>query len=143
MKKITLTLLGLLLLGCGGSPGGQVGMCDGFFSPSANIYVRDAITKEIISNATVLVNSIGENERTSAKATFIDGDDNLSNSETYAYYASIGINESTWLINFTVASPRYETFESENYGFILQTTCEAKNNFVSEVFLCPYGEVCN
>lgn len=143
MKTITLIFLGLSLLGCKGSPGGPGATCDGFLSPSANIYVRSSIHHEIVTNATVIVNSIGDSESASNEAVYTDGDDGLSNSEDYAYYTEMGINESNWILNYSVSAPGFESVDSEDYEFILETSCMAENKFVQDVYLCPNGESCD
>lgn len=119
-----------------------VSSCEGFYSPGANIYVRNYSDNQIIDSATVVVNSIGESESQSFEARFIDGDDGLSNSEDYAYYTEVGINEANWLINFHVSAPGYVDFQSEDYEFIVNTSCMGINNFVQEIALCPADTSC-
>lgn len=138
MKYLGLSMAIFALSGCGGS-------CSGFFSPSANIYLRDAITGEIIKDAQVLVLSSGSNETSSSYALFVDGDDGISNSEDSAYYTTIGIgiNESNWLVNYTASAPGYQSYDSRDYEFVLDSTCLAENKFIDEVHLCPEGVVCD
>lgn len=142
--SIPMIFSGLILAGCNASdPEDSPDFtCQGFNSPSANIYVRDAMDGEVIDSATVVVNSIGETEVVANEATFIDGDDGLGNSEADAYYTGIGVNEANWLVNFSVSAPGYEDYNSEDYEFVLNTTCGAENNFVKEVSLCPVDETC-
>jgi hypothetical protein len=136
-----LIVMPLIVLGCKTEeppPGG----CGGYFSPGANIYVRNFVDGQIITNAQVEVNSIGESDSANFQALYIDGDDRLSNSETYAYYTTIEINEINWLVNFSVEAPGYSSFQSDDYEFILNTACGAENNFVQEVYLCPASTSC-
>lgn len=77
------------------------------------------------------------------QALYVSEDDGLSNSEQGAYYTTIGINASNWMVNFTVSADGYQSFDSADYEFIQDTSCMAENNFVQEVFLCPVGEICD
>lgn len=141
LMRTFLILMLLIFVGCKAEklpPGG----CGGYFSPGANIYVRSYDGGQIITNAQVEVNSIGESDSANFQALYIDGDDRLSNSETYAYYTTIEINEPNWLVNFSVAAPGYSPFQSDDYEFILNTECGAENNFVQEVYLCPSSSIC-
>lgn len=155
MKIVLAAVLAFGLLGCGGTnkvvngeTGGVEGggesltSCTGFISPSANIFVKSAIDQTIIGNATVIINSIGESATLTEEAVYVEGDDMLENSEDYAYFTILEMNESSWTLNYTVSAPGYDTVTSEDYLFVLNTSCGASNDFTEEVFLCPTGTTC-
>lgn len=147
MKIVLAAFLALGLLGCGGTNkvggGDNLSSCMGFLSPSANIFVKSAIDQTIIGNATVIINSIGESATLTEEALYVEGDDMLANSEEYAYFTILEMNESSWTLNYTVSAPGYDTVTSEDYLFVLNSSCGADNSFIEEVFLCPTGTECD
>lgn len=144
MNVYVVAILSLLLLGCGGTKTEDEELieCAGFFSPGANIFVKSAIDQTIISNATVVVTSTSDNATLVEQALYVAGDDRLTNSEDYAYYTNLEMNESHWTLNYVVSAPGYDTVTSEDYLITVYTSCGARNSFTAEVLLCPTGTVC-
>lgn len=119
------------------------GACQGFQSPGANIFVYDSLDDTAIEHARVTVNLIGDSDSASLEATYVSGDDNLSNSETGAYYTLAEINELNYLINVVVTADGYEGHMSQDMEFFVNTECGAENNFNYTVNLCPEGGLCD
>lgn len=119
------------------------GSCQGFMSPGANIFVHDALDNSVIEDATVTVNAIGESGSASYEAVYISGDDNLSNSETGAYFTLTDINEPNYLINVMVAAGGYRDYFSEDMEFVVNTNCGADNNVNYTIRLCREGSLCD
>lgn len=147
--KFAVLVTSLWVGGCGGNSVQELqvgddppGACGGYMSPSANIFVIDAMHDSAIENASVTVNLIGESSSDSRKAIYTDGDDNFANSDAGAYYASAELNELNYLINVVVTVDGYDEYFSEDAEFVVNTACGAENNFRYTARLCPEGAAC-
>ncbi|WP_440905664.1 hypothetical protein ACMZOO_05020 [Catenovulum sp. SX2] len=117
--------------------------CTGFFAPGINVFVYDSLDESIIiENATVLVISENETDSVAEYAQFIPEDDGLSNSLTGAYYTTLSLNASKFLINLEVTADGYDSFVTKNIEFKLNAGCGADNGVLYSVYLCPESSNC-
>lgn len=147
--KAVLLIAAIGASGCGGNGVQEAHLgddvpdsCQGFMSPGANIFVYDALSNNLIEDATVTVNVIGESTGESYDAAYISGNDNLSNSESGAYFTFTDINERNYLINVVVRAGGYKDYFSEDMEFVVNTNCGAENNLNYVVHLCREETQC-
>ena len=149
MKKILFVLLILPMLnGCNESAKASSNSddlpevtCSGFISPGINAFVRDSLTEEIVDSALVQI-YIEDDANTIMEAEYIPSDDQLSNSETFAYYALMDVNLSEYEYGIVVSESNYNTHVSKNLPFKLNTGCMADNRIKVDIYLCELGSAC-
>lgn len=126
-----------------GQNNGTVSSCTGFGSPHINVFVRDSLDESmLIENATVQVVSDSETMSDSDFANYIPFDDNNSDTQTGAYYASLTPGVSTFEISLEITAENYNSFVTRGIEFELDTRCMADNSVEFTAFLCPVNSNC-
>lgn len=143
----------MIMSGCGGDASEKervagleddaLSSCQGFISPSINIFVKDSLNEStVVDSAIVQVFLVSENNSLTENAYYIAEDDGLSNSETGAYWTLLNLDELSFSINIVATAEGYHSFVTKEIPFNLNTTCGAENTINYTVYLCPVGTAC-
>lgn len=115
--------------------------CDGFMPAEINVFVRNSLTEEIIDSALVQI-FVEDEANTVIEAEYISEDDQISNTETFAYYAPLDVNLNEFEYGIVVSDTNHHTHVVKNKLFTLNTSCMADNSVTTDIYLCTLGTAC-